>query len=174
VSSHLPTKRRALVALGGAGPIPGQYLWPATASRGASWPLPRVRTALLPIVLRKLRRVRFPSSALDFVAVAPISIFAGPIRHLRGRANGVRSGSRSRRPGPRCWRGSRGLEPQSHGDAGMTKHHRDDTRKLIRSQRAVRRGAGGSVSLEHVQPVSTLPTKSRMAFASWSGASMAA
>jgi hypothetical protein len=50
---------------GGAGPIPGQYLRPATASRGASWPPPRVRTALLPIVLSKLGRVRFPSSALS-------------------------------------------------------------------------------------------------------------
>src|ERR1035441_111404 len=55
-----------LAAFGGAGPIPGQYLCPVTASRGASWPFPRVRMALLPIVLSTLRRVRFPSSALRF------------------------------------------------------------------------------------------------------------
>src|ERR1017187_10147159 len=69
-SSRRAADRRVHVARGGAGPILGQYLWPVTASRGASWPLPRVRTALLPIVWSKLRRVRFPFSALDFVAVA--------------------------------------------------------------------------------------------------------
>jgi hypothetical protein len=63
VSSRRTADRRIHVARGGAGPILGQYLCPITASRGASWPLPRVRTPLLPIVLSKLRRVRFPSSA---------------------------------------------------------------------------------------------------------------
>ena len=58
-----PTPARTLVELGGAWPILGQYLCPLTASRGASWPLPRFRTALFPIILSKLRRVRFPFSA---------------------------------------------------------------------------------------------------------------
>ena len=84
------------MAFGRAGPILGQYLCPVTASCGASWPFRRVWTALLPIVLSKLGRVRFPSSALDFVAVAPISIFAGPIPPSRGGANGVGSGRRWR------------------------------------------------------------------------------
>lgn len=48
-----------------AGPILGQYLWPAPASCGASRPLSRTRTALFPIASVKLRGVRFPFSALS-------------------------------------------------------------------------------------------------------------
>jgi hypothetical protein len=66
ICSLMLRRARSLVALEGAGPILGQYLGPVMALCGASWPLSRVRTALLPIILSKLRRVRFPFSALLF------------------------------------------------------------------------------------------------------------
>ncbi len=40
--------------------MPGQYLWPATASCGAFWPLARVQTELIPIILTKLKESSIP------------------------------------------------------------------------------------------------------------------
>lgn len=56
-----PTAVRTPWRLRGGGPILGQRLCPATASSGASWPLPRVHTALSPVILSNLGRVPSPS-----------------------------------------------------------------------------------------------------------------
>jgi hypothetical protein len=112
---------RAPVALGGAGPILGQYLCPVTASCGVSWPLPRVRMALLAIVWSELGRVRFPFSALRFRCSGAKFDFAGPITPPRGHASGVRCRRRARPPEPPCWRGRR-----AGGSCGV--HTRDAVR----------------------------------------------
>jgi hypothetical protein len=57
------------------GPIPGQYLWQRRAVPGALRPLARIRPSVSPFIPRPLVRVRFPSSALRFLAVASCAAF---------------------------------------------------------------------------------------------------